>query len=577
MELTLAPNPLYNETQILNFDKVATLIGENGSGKSTILHSVFKSRVEGTEAEQGRLICFTSGQNENFSDLFVGRLNKIRRHEHNDDIDFGCLYFSKSDVQMLIFLASTFFANGFVRKFLESENYVIVEDGHDQTSSFSLNLSVRKEYLERIRKDEEAEAKDFNHPSIRKRPFNRRLETFIDKLPSLDNFDDILQQSRGFSERTVIVTCPQLFEIFDGSKIDAVKFFIEGSFNSYFFSSSSNRLSFKNGLEFSSLSDGEYQLLFLYALIDLFDSEEALFLLDEADSHLHYTNIAKLWATLKDKVKGRTITTTHLLDSIAATGISNIQVVSGGKISQDDKFIALTDRLNQLGYVQNAQFRVCSLIENIVLIDDPDDWIIFRMLAEKKLGRTPTKLNGFQIIKKESNYEQHTCGFGKSKIFWAGAFAKKSSEWDLQTKTIFLICDRDNLPDSSIDKRDGVSVNGEKEQPVEWSCRTSPKVHLLSWRQREIENYLLCFSALNAHNKIEAVNTELSSATQLKINSSPDCDQVRNLDVKEIIAPLVKPHEGLCLESLQAYIDLIPPDEISEDIENMYNFIVSKL
>lgn len=30
-------------------------------------------------------------------------------------------------------------------------------------------------------------------------------------------------------------------------------------------------------------------------------------------------------------------------------------------------------------------------------------------------------------------------------------------------------------------------------------------------------------------------------------------------------------------EALQAYIDLIPPDEISEDIENMYNFIVGKI
>ena len=34
---------------------------------------------------------------------------------------------------------------------------------------------------------------------------------------------------------------------------------------------------------------------------------------------------------------------------------------------------------------------------------------------------------------------------------------------------------------------------------------------------------------------------------------------------------------GLDTDKLQAYIDLIPPAEISEDITNMYNFIIGKL
>jgi len=35
--------------------------------------------------------------------------------------------------------------------------------------------------------------------------------------------------------------------------------------------------------------------------------------------------------------------------------------------------------------------------------------------------------------------------------------------------------------------------------------------------------------------------------------------------------------KGFCPEKLQAYIDLIPAEEISEDITNMYNFITGKL
>lgn len=576
MELTLAPNPLHSESQTLSFEKVATLIGENGSGKSTILHSVFDSRVTKTEETNGRLICFTSGQNESFSGIFSKRIDRIRKDSTSNDIDFGCLYFTRRDVRSLIFLSSTFVPEGKVRSFLADGGYIDIQDGLDQTSVFSIPLKIPKDYLQRVKTDAEAEAKDFDHLSIRKRPFNQRLETFVDKVTNLEDFDTIIEDGKGIRERRISITSVDYFNCFDGSKLDATKFLIEGSYNDYFLDASGTQLRFKDNLEFEGLSDGEYQMLFLYSLIDLFDSENTLYLLDEADSHLHYTNIQKLWNTLKG-IKGQSITTSHLLDSISATGIENIRVVKDGKISTDDKFVELTNRLNQLGFVQKAQFRVCSLIENVVLIDDQDDWVIFKMLAEKKLGRNLPELKDIQVIKKESNYEQHTCSFGKSKISWVDALAIRSSEWDIKTKNVFLICDRDNLTIESIDNNDCVSVNGENAQPLSWSDQTSPKVHLLSWRHREIENYLLSYTALIARTQLDAVNDQLGVNERLTESSAPDNNQVRNLDVKEIIKPFIKTAEGLCLESLQAYIDLIPPEEISEDIENMYNFIVSKL
>ena len=44
-----------------------------------------------------------------------------------------------------------------------------------------------------------------------------------------------------------------------------------------------SKLLIKNDLEFQQLSDGEYQLLSIYALIDLFDEVDTVFLLDEVD------------------------------------------------------------------------------------------------------------------------------------------------------------------------------------------------------------------------------------------------------------------------------------------------------
>ena len=54
--------------------------------------------------------------------------------------------------------------------------------------------------------------------------------------------------------------------------------------------------------------------------------------------------------------------------------------------------------------------------------------------------------------------------------------------------------------------------------------------------------------------------------------------QLSSNKVKGILDPLINVDgNGLDLEKLQAYIDLIPPAEISEDITNMYNFIIGKL
>ena len=53
MQLTLAPNPLHDQPQTLNINKVATLIGENGSGKSSILQSVFEERLNKRERQTG--------------------------------------------------------------------------------------------------------------------------------------------------------------------------------------------------------------------------------------------------------------------------------------------------------------------------------------------------------------------------------------------------------------------------------------------------------------------------------------------------------------------------------------------
>ncbi len=57
-----------------------------------------------------------------------------------------------------------------------------------------------------------------------------------------------------------------------------ITFFTQAADNDYFFDKPTAQLNFKNDLFVSDLSDGEYQILFIYALLDLFDDEDTLFL-----------------------------------------------------------------------------------------------------------------------------------------------------------------------------------------------------------------------------------------------------------------------------------------------------------
>lgn len=367
MDLNLAPNPLHHLAQTLHIEKVATLIGENGSGKSSILQSVFEQRLAGRDHEHLKVVCFSSGQNENYSEKFSDYLRKER--QAGRDLNLDCFYFDKTWSKLLIFLATSIKRSGKVRSFLVEHGYVTESqpDKDDLSTILKCAFKVDKKYIARVqnalRREEIGEAE-----TLRATPYFRSLESFITNLVSRDfDFEEPLRK------RTIEVTANGLLQVsFDylrqvqagedearagepnaqasiNTWDSEVSFFTQAADNDYFIDKSRCQLLFNNNIELGRLSDGEYQLLFLYALIDLFDSDNTLFLFDEADSHLHYMNVAKLWALLHS-IRGHAITTTHLLDSISAkeNRIEHIKVVEKGRINDDNKIKQLINRLGVL-------------------------------------------------------------------------------------------------------------------------------------------------------------------------------------------------------------------------------------
>tara|TARA_Y100000588_G_C14217840_1_gene909655 strand:- start:710 stop:2023 length:1314 start_codon:yes stop_codon:yes gene_type:complete len=425
---------------------------------------------------------------------------------------------------------------------------------------------------------------------------------------TLSNFINILvDDSYDFSQplelKTIQFTQSGLsnvsFETDEHTSFDSkIMFFTQAADNDYFVVKKSLNLEFLkvNGssgeeskpLRLEDLSDGEYQLLFLYALVDLFDRENTLFLFDEADSHLHYKNIDHLWTTF-NKISGRALTTTHLIDSISKSGMDKLKVIDKGEIKSGEKISYLASRLKELSEINNTQLKAMSIAENIVFMDDEDDWIIFKQLAIRKLAETEAKkaqmlsfLNKFIVIKQESGFEKDAQVFGHAKIKRLDNFVGYLEGHLHNTKNVYLICDRDEYLLNNIGtEKCKLLVQNNGTQKFNKNKLTS---HLLSWKRREIKHYLVSPTALT--NTVDDLNDrlDLGARTRLFEGKTGDYDtngkyndklaSIESSLIKDIIDPYVKVEVGFCPNKAQDFVNRIPKEEISEDIVDMYNYLV---
>jgi len=622
MELTLVPNPLHNQPQKIALNKVTTLIGENGSGKSSVLQSIFTQKLSKNDYIAQKVVCFSSGQNEKFSNEFLRYLRKTRSEENN--LQFSCFYFDKSWSRLLIFLSTTLKQKGKVRQFLIEAGYADEIDGLDNSSTLKIFFRVESQYVRQVEEALSREARG-DLDTVRQTAFHRTLESFI---------ENCIQQRYDFDEpikKNLFNVLPEnlLSVSFDTERLeegDKVKpkfdpeigFFIRACHNANFLDRDACSLLLKNGLELGDLSDGEFQILFLYAIIDLFDSEDTLFIFDEADSHLHFKNVEKFWNCLK-QTKGKSLSTTHLLDSIYCVGVENIRILNRGKVYLPSDSNELIGRLSQLSNIKKSEFKALTYYEKIVLVDDLNDWFIFKELFKhtRKGKGFPDeyydeKFDQIAVRKVFSSWDTHNSKFAESKLGWVQSFVKFCEGLDIKTKEIFLICDRDNLPIEGI----GTDESPLLVQGIKVSNCNNIKVHVLSWRRREIKHYLLSYSALGDCIAV-LNNNKLPEAAHLQQNFNGD-DLLENKNgiyqpilelkeigkgkdknvtyispynhylaslpsefVKNILSPFIEQTEeapfGFNRAMFFEYISNIEPYEISEDITNMYNFIFGKL
>lgn len=609
MELVIPANKIYNQTQTLTLDSnVMTFVGENGCGKSAILESIFQKYLLNIQ-EETDLFAFSSGNNESFSSIFQNNLRNIEKlvvddltyNEEEEETTqrinnaINTIYFDRSWVRFLIFFATSLKKyvepedvdennkSGRVIDYLKSKGLVDVDQqGIDITTHIGFPFRIRKSYNYKIINAKEKEAIDPEFPSIRRTFLHQYLVKLTEYLFTDYDFDIEEEESR-------IVKTWRWFRAKDGALVlgnDTNKIFTFLAWASnydHFIFKEDCELKFKGNIELNHLSDGEHQLLAIYAMMDLFDSEKSLFLLDEVDSHLYYRNIQKLWDVFS-LISGKVITTTHSADSIILNEFSNIKLVEKGKIESDTVANKILDRLESLSSGGNYKLSVAGKVKYLVLVEDYYDWFIFIELCKIKIPNFNLNiLQQIHYIKCSSSYENTTQRFGNSKVDWVESFNKHHKK-DSETKHIFLICDKDELPITDI--LDSGLIKDKRRSQISLNGAGNKFAFLMSWKRREIENYLLSFTMLNAQGKLDAVNQLLPPANQITGHNLNDNDNIRNLDVKSLIQSLylkdnigtiVGDEGGIDYNKLTDIIAQIPADEISIDIENVYKFIIGKI
>ncbi len=601
--------PRYKNIEIaqeINFDtsNIRTLIGGNGAGKSTLLESIFSNYIDKENElrendeidnvnENLRCITFSSGQNELFSEIFDSYEKNAKRYNREDEQTIRSFYFDYWWSRLLVFFSTSLKKNGLVRQYLRENNYIDELNEQDISSYISLNFKVRKPFSDKIiNEHDREETGEYINNSLIRSLYVKYLEKIIrNKINPNYSFRDKETITRIVSQR-IKLRANEVKDIL-GIQIDEIFTFIARASSSwlYNFQLEDISINFKNNLELAQLSDGEYQLLSIYAIIDLFDNENTIFLLDEVDSHLHYKNLNKLWDVLKS-VSGKVITTTHISESILHNDFSEISYIEGGRILNDLVPKKILEKLSNIVNQEKFIYQISSKLNYIVLIDDEADWEIFKELAKIKIGHEVLDvLNQIIVIKETSSWNSDFQLFGDKKIQFVESIKEYTTSHDVNLKHIFMICDQDEYSLTNINENMQCIVTEKlrhrlDEIKVFNSNRT--KSHLLSWRRREILHYMISYSMLKEYGKLDDlarianyvisdsyINNNFDNDSNVKTTSKENVKFIKKLMCKE--NGNIEDDNWTDYVKIIEVISKIPPAEISGDIIKMYEFIKSKV
>ncbi|EHU1054762.1 ATP-binding protein [Campylobacter lari] len=553
---------LNNSTNIL-------LVGENGCGKSRILESIFEKYIQD---DNFNVICFSSGQNEKFTKIFKKHKQEKMKHKDEDSNQkiVSSFYFDRNWIILLVFFSISTKQESQVKKILQVKNI------QAENIKLSLKFRILSDYIQRIKNELMEEEKGIVKRIVRDTIDYKILERMAEKIFNQYYQRDFNSDPYPIIKQNVNFSIDKAIDIFGKDSSEIFTFLSNATNNNKYIDINTVELNL-GGLKFDDLSDGEYQLLAIYAILDIFDKEKTIFLFDEVDSHIHYKNIEKLWNVLNNS-KGYCISTSHITETIIRKNIEDIYLVENGRLHNQNIFNELCERLDNFTSNKMYQYQLASNCENIVLVEHVNDWEIFKMLCEIKIDNKEDLkiLNKIEPFNCPSGYDKNTDTIGNKKLEWCKDYIKILDSKHFNNKNIFIICDKDNYILSSIDKE--LKPFGSKSLLKSLNDYANC-FYLRVWKRREIENYLLSYTMLKKYNILDLINNDnLAKNDHIKKGDNLDnINSLKELDCKKIIQGLYSDDNGDDIDKIRQVIFSIPKEEISEDIVTIFNFLKSKV
>lgn len=573
---------------------VNLLIGPNGSGKSSFLEYVFKNNTTNT------CVAYSSGINESFSHLYKFHLNKLvkeasksffsyssldEEEEENNNLKF---FFTKEWAPFLIYVSSFLSNDGsHTKKWLDNFGLKVTSfEFTVQTSSYyrkkikaSLD-SIESGHLDfgpessRVHKLLSALVNDeegiLNQPKIRVSNGNNQNPEFTRNARVENSAYDYLFRMSLFS---------QIDELAGAGNIGVARFFqllqVLSTGKRPIIPLAETEMSFinssQNVIQLSQLSDGEFQLLLLSSLLDLFDSTNSIFILDEVDAHIHPKLIRDVWSSF-DGISGYAVTSTHNIMTISVADFNKIIFLESGQILSDHlRKNKLVETLCGAFFAEPVWKSLLYTIETIYLFDGLGDWEIFKAICLKQgLDFERIERNSIIIPRNSDTQRNNRADLIKPKEIWVDDFLRSTSNAEVdqsrvKLKNFILICDSDSY---SWD---------EERKPLDFSTirKRAFGVTSIIWNRRSIENYLISPSARLISNNTPSTDFvwgEIMDFGDVTENNLSDRSRKR-MNCKPKVQTFINTQMGLSQERLSSYVSNMDAADIDPYIQLVFNKI----
>ncbi len=604
LKVNLNKRKNFRQAEIPLFSGLNVLIGTNGSGKSSLMESLFSAYLDDSDKS---IVGFTSGQNENFTELFATHLAKVRKQLNSGKVSaVKTLFFDRKWSSLLILLSTFlrrankveggFSAAGMCSQYLLDKGYRIRD--------FSFSLQVPKKFFELYKVDE-----------FQTSYFAQLVEQLTDvdantkaaqkpKLISLSEIGSDAPTSTvqdGVLSNQVILGLSRILESLSGAHHERIEqlhyltyFFQIASITESYVDMEGNNLEFEmrgQGVDFRHISDGEYQLLSVYAIVDLFGDEFDFILLDEVDSHVHTSAIPCLWSTLSEIKKSVVVTSTHSPISLKYIDSNRILSLKGGSVREGITKLADLQLIFDSKHSSENVLALCfRFAKQIILIDSLKDWEILIELFRRKLGADFNKgLQDYSIQELSStreNFHQDKDSKDKFVAKLSHIYSHELSPEDhkkIDLRLLVSLKDRDGeaLKNTYLNQGEFFAITQEK-QPLALSQRKKIELIDIYLHRREIENYLLTESVVRSTppGTIIGVDANGISKTREEILAHFKNEEfIANLDVKTFINRKICEIDtngqqlGFSPELMIKYVHTLQPSEISDYLPCLHEYL----